>query len=472
MNSRFSHIRQFLLIVGCMVVVASTVVAAKPSPTTKEELLKRKLERLIIPKLEFREATVREAVDTLLREAQQAGPEGRGINITLRLEPSVQPSDKAPEAVPGIPGLEPSANPGPVTPGESPVTSGLTVSFSRISFIEGLRYVTGLANLKYRIEADGVHIVSLDDPDPMFTRDFTVSRTFKARLQILEEMAAFRKDPRSYLANQGVPFSEGGAAILNDDATRLTVHETRATLDFIKELFNPPPPPPLWGGDAPPYKLREAALTRLRTTVLPKVDLKDIQLSEAVATLKSLGKRYGSSRSKGDFNVPIVFQRAAAEGGAEVATPPGLADQKDDNPNVTYTASKVSLFDALEAVAKLGGYEARVEPYATVIARPLPEGVLVTREWKLTPAVVEKLKQPELVPAPQSDEEKQKARSWLVSSGVTFQGQATAIYIVRTHRLIVRDTQQRIDAVEKHIQEVWKKYREEEAAKGKKEKKR
>jgi hypothetical protein len=449
-------------IVAALLLGGMATMAAKPGALfPKEEQLEQTLQQIIIPRIDFRDVTVQGAVDYLLGEARRVDPRGRGIRVIVRAgSPAKRDAASEPSAEP------PPAAPAPFGKGEDARTS---VTLSKVPLLEALRYVTGLANLKLRIHADGASIVPLDEPDPMFTRDFTVSRAFKARLQVSEEMAAFRKDPRKYLIAQGVGFSEGGAAILTDDATRLTVRETRAQLDLINELLNPPPNPPPIPVPDDFYELREALMKRLRAIVLPKVDLKNIPLSEAVAALKSLGMRYDSSRSKRDINVPIVFKCAAAEASADAVAP--LADQKDDNPNITYTASKVSLFDALEAVAKLGGYEVRVEPYATVVAKPLPEGVLVTREWKLPPTAREKLegKQAKLGPTPEADEQKQNARAWLTTGGVTFNSPASAIYIVRTNRLIVRDTPKRVREFEESVEKMWKEYREEQAAKGKKE---
>ena len=67
---------------------------------SRAEAVRRKLERINIPRLEFREATIREAIDFLQKksfELDADSPVGeRGVNIVLKLEP-------APSATPGLP---------------------------------------------------------------------------------------------------------------------------------------------------------------------------------------------------------------------------------------------------------------------------------------------------------------------------------------------------------------------------------
>ncbi|RYD74676.1 MAG: tetratricopeptide repeat protein [Verrucomicrobiaceae bacterium] len=123
--------------------------------------IQRKLERIIIPRLEFREATVREAIEFLKKKSfdlDDPNDANRGVNIVLKLDSPVT-SMAAPEAapMPVIPGLEPlpgaGAAPAPMAPisGVNPGEARITVSLANIPLGEALRYVTGLANLKKRL---------------------------------------------------------------------------------------------------------------------------------------------------------------------------------------------------------------------------------------------------------------------------------------------------------------------------------
>ena len=69
---------------------APVVTTDIPAATT--ERIRRKLEHIIIPKLEFREATIREAIDFLKKKSAEldtdSAPGDRGVNIVLKLENS------------------------------------------------------------------------------------------------------------------------------------------------------------------------------------------------------------------------------------------------------------------------------------------------------------------------------------------------------------------------------------------------
>ena len=61
-----------------------------PHPEVSTERIRRKLERIVIPKLEFREATIREAIEFLKKKSQELdvdSPAGeKGVNIVLKLD--------------------------------------------------------------------------------------------------------------------------------------------------------------------------------------------------------------------------------------------------------------------------------------------------------------------------------------------------------------------------------------------------
>src|SRR4029079_17451599 len=59
-----------------------------------------KMNSIIIPHVEFRDTTIREAIDFLREQAAENDPSGQGVNIVLRLVPLGQ---IAPPSVPGLP---------------------------------------------------------------------------------------------------------------------------------------------------------------------------------------------------------------------------------------------------------------------------------------------------------------------------------------------------------------------------------
>jgi hypothetical protein len=114
------------------------------------EKMIRKLNRIIIPRLEFREASVSDALKYLERQSNQwdtSEPEAekRGVKFVLIKRPAAEPFGDA----------------------------RITVSLSNIPVIEVVKYVTSLANLKYRIRPDRVEVAgSWPDADVLNVREF------------------------------------------------------------------------------------------------------------------------------------------------------------------------------------------------------------------------------------------------------------------------------------------------------------
>jgi general secretion pathway protein D len=136
--------------------------------------INNKLNTIIIPRVEFRDATLREAVNFLREQAVENDPatEGeRGINIVL--PPTVQrpppPPAGASPAPAGAtaPGTAPTGTPGvgvsqagaqPAAP--PPAERGsITIELNRIPLGEALRYIARQAGLKVKVEPYAVSLV-------------------------------------------------------------------------------------------------------------------------------------------------------------------------------------------------------------------------------------------------------------------------------------------------------------------------
>jgi general secretion pathway protein D len=119
------------------------------------ELMVGRLNRIIIPRVDFRDATVRQAVSFLQQRSRdldtsETDPERRGINIVVKLPALVTPPPAALEVE-----------------GETPATpaySGdnrITLNLSNVPLYEALRYVATLAGLKVKVEPFAVSLVPL-----------------------------------------------------------------------------------------------------------------------------------------------------------------------------------------------------------------------------------------------------------------------------------------------------------------------
>ena len=252
-----------------------------PTDGGQKEKIQRKLERIIIPKLEFREATIREAVDFLKKKSVDLdvdSPAGeKGVNIVLKLDAGSGGGgggglpEAAPAGVPGIPGLDaaPAAVPAagvPAAPVGNPSDARITVSLTNIPLIEALRYVTGLANLKFKVEPYAVSVVPASvNTDVLVTREWKIRPDLIPRTPGAGGAAgaalaapafaaggggagaadatkggsgiADRESAKNWLIANGVQFNGQASAIYIVSNSRLIVRNTQDQLDLIDTII-------------------------------------------------------------------------------------------------------------------------------------------------------------------------------------------------------------------------------------------
>jgi general secretion pathway protein D len=183
-------------VAGAPVAIGAARDLGGTAPVTK------KLSSIIIPHLEFRDATIREAIDVLREQAAEndTGPEGqRGVNIVLRLvplgqvappsmpvEPVAPPEGTASPAgaAPAAPGAPPGTRGRPGAPPAVPPVSGpsgarITVTLDNIPLGEALRYIASQAGLKVKVEPYAVSIIPLtEQSNDLLTKRYHVPPEF------------------------------------------------------------------------------------------------------------------------------------------------------------------------------------------------------------------------------------------------------------------------------------------------------
>jgi len=173
-------------------------------------LVTKKLSSIIIPHIEFRDATIREAIDVLREQAAEndTGPEGqRGVNIVLRLVPLGQVAPPSmplalptgtgtpipnggggtapagagvPPALPGAPAQTgPGGSPLPVVVPVGPAGARITVTLDNIPLGEALRYVANQAGLKVKVEPYAIAVIPLSEQsNDLITKRYHVPPEF------------------------------------------------------------------------------------------------------------------------------------------------------------------------------------------------------------------------------------------------------------------------------------------------------
>src|SRR5438477_7012647 len=138
--------------------------------------INNKLNTIIIPRVEFRDATLREAVNFLREQAVENDPatEGeRGINIVLppsvliqRPPPPPAGISPAPAGAAAAPGTAPAGTSpvgagqaGALPPAPPPERGSITIELNNIPLGEALRYIANQAGLKVKVEPYAVSLV-------------------------------------------------------------------------------------------------------------------------------------------------------------------------------------------------------------------------------------------------------------------------------------------------------------------------
>lgn len=214
------------------------------------EMMMARLNRIIIPRIDFRDSTVRQAVTFLQQRSRdldttESSPDQRGVNIFLKL-----PTAAAAQTIEPTQGTEGAITVPPVATPDARITLNL----SNVPLYEALRYVATLAGLKVKVEPFAVSLVPLSEPtDTLEQREFRVPPGFIAGASTAGSDQGFvgpgraesdgnaprltaRQSAKEFLESQGVQFPPGASANFNAGSSRLVVRNTAPNLDLIESL--------------------------------------------------------------------------------------------------------------------------------------------------------------------------------------------------------------------------------------------
>jgi general secretion pathway protein D len=263
--------------------------ARDTSGTTR---ITNKLNSIIIPRVEFRDASVREAIDFLREQSVEndPAPEGkRGVDIVLRMVPLGQ---VAPPPVPVAPAIAPAGGASPAAApagspagGTTPVTARpvvarpvvaaaatsaaearISITLNQIPLGEALRYIANQAGLKVKVEPYAVAIIPISEQsNDLITKEYRVPPDFIGTTlsgSSLLQRGAYktakstapegtgkdtqettggqqlvnREGAKEYLEGQGVVFPPGASANFLPQSSRLIVRNTQDNLDLVDAI--------------------------------------------------------------------------------------------------------------------------------------------------------------------------------------------------------------------------------------------
>ncbi|HJX24990.1 MAG TPA: Amuc_1098 family type IV pilus outer membrane protein, partial [Chthoniobacterales bacterium] len=237
------------------------IVDAFQKDATGTARISNKLNTIVIPRIEFRDASIREAIDFLRQQAMDNDPatEGRkGVDIVLRLGPVGRSSET------NAPTASPSPGASLETRSASTTDARITITLNEIPLGEALRYIASQAGLKVKIEPYAVLIIPLSEQsNDLITKEYRVPPDFiigtvnpgaSALNQPAKAAAGAggtakdtqestgghqlvkREGAKEFLGSQGVPFPSGASANFLPQSSRLIVRNTQDNLELVDAL--------------------------------------------------------------------------------------------------------------------------------------------------------------------------------------------------------------------------------------------
>ena len=242
-----------------------------------------KLNTIIIPRIEFRDASIREAIEFLRQQAAEndVGADGRrGVDIVLRLNTlgshaetsSTTSTTTVVTSNPNAQNVSPEptvivAPPPPTVsaPSSNPADARITITLNQIPLGEALRYIASQAGLKVKIEPYAVSIIPLSEmTNDLLTKQYRVPPGFIATslnptvsalnqpARATSQLSGTAKDTqestggrllvsregaKEFLESQGVSFSvPGSSANFLPQSSRLIVRNTPDNLELVDAI--------------------------------------------------------------------------------------------------------------------------------------------------------------------------------------------------------------------------------------------
>ncbi len=266
-----------------------------------------------------------------------------------------------------------------------------------------------------------------------------------------------------------------------------------STTKYADEAYNETRSRMLWAvekiWERPPHKSRQGRSTesigrqqdlkgtdqivaKLNSIIIPKIDLTDTPISEAVEYLKqksieqdpskkgvNIFLKLGDQGTSAATTTPGTAQPSVA-GAIPIPATPSAAPAEPSEPHVTLALSHVPLYVALDYLSKLANLKLKIDPYAVSIV-PLsePTDILITREYQVPPSFIPPKpldtgsSLPQAGAAPSDANlprvaQRYNAQEFLASQGVDFPTGASANYLPTGSKLVVRNTRDNIDQID------------------------
>ncbi|GAA5129011.1 hypothetical protein JIN84_02740 [Luteolibacter yonseiensis] len=243
-------------------------------PHSKEmQRIVHKLNRMIIPSVDFEDAPLEEVVAFLRTKSveldtAEPDPERKGLNIVVR----------------PYGGKLPPASPAPADAS----TRVKSLHLRNVPLGTVLGYLTQMTSMRYKVDDSAVTLVPASVAESeLYTRSFHVPPDFPSLIASNSPSGADRPI-QDLLKDNGILFGEGSSASLPGGGV-LLVTNTPNQLDKLEQLimWSIPETGTAKPVDKAPPDLTQRTLDKLNSIIIPSVDFDDVSLDEAVEFIRS-----------------------------------------------------------------------------------------------------------------------------------------------------------------------------------------
>jgi hypothetical protein len=267
-------------------------------PVQAKGKLKNKLNTVIIKKIELEDADFKNVIKAVRVKAAEADPEGKGINIFVK------------RSVKDVPKL--------------------SLFLNNIPLGELIEAICMAAELDYEV----------GDYAIMIGREIAMKNVF-IRFKFPPEKKYTEKDLKKYFEPYGVEFPKGSSIFYNPKNAKITMHNTPTNINRLKSAIDQ-----LNMLKPNRYsKNKYAAINKVLTCVIPKIDFQEAQMITLLKFLKASSAR--KDPEKGGLN--FVFRPAT------------------ENITVTSVLNDIPVNEALKYFCKAGAFTFNVLPHSIVV---------------------------------------------------------------------------------------------------------
>ena len=206
--------------------------------------IQKKLDSIIIAHIAFEDVPVETALMYLKRESKKLDPEGKGVNIFLKINKNASSSegDELNDEIWEEEDLEETATKDENKDGEDEFAEQflITIALDDITLGNAIGYVCASANLKYTVGEYAVEIFSEDITPEMETVVFPVEREVFLEENVPETIITERYtiDLKEFFKEHGIKFPSNSSAIYDTRISRLIIRNTPNEINKVSKLVD------------------------------------------------------------------------------------------------------------------------------------------------------------------------------------------------------------------------------------------